>query len=246
MSDVKTNPTDYTDNIYDMENKDLSANPDDTVVVESVDSEGDVEVVEEPVIVEASEEETVDLESDEENTGKIEFDAEAQNKIYDSIIKLNRDALLVKYSTALTDLSSNMTTMLVGQTVPVEVFTENVSRGIIYLEAVLRFIGINPDSLNSAIAERFDELNKEISTPEAQKEIERVNKLIEEEKATRAKEEAEKGSKDDPVVYEKDEDGNYYSTGFKLSEASTIPEFKFTFEENGLCVNVSDMKLPKK
>lgn len=226
MSD--TNTCDYEKNIYDLENENLSDQDDNTVVVGDVDTidveSKDVtdtnENTEEPDLKEATEE-------------SIEFTAEEQNEIYDSIIKLNREGLLIKCSKALTDLSSNMTSMVSGQSLPYEVLMENVSREIIYLEAVLRYTHIDPNRLNSAMAERFVELKDEISTPEAKKEIERVNKLIEESKA------AEQAHQEiqNALVFEKNEDGSYVPTGLRLNEVSKMEGVKLIFE-NDICVNI--------
>lgn len=226
MSD--TNTCDYEKNIYDLENENLSDQDDNTVVVGDVDTidveSKDVtdtnENTEEPDLKEATEE-------------SIEFTAEEQNEIYDSIIKLNREGLLIKCSKALTDLSSNMTSMVSGQSLPYEVLMENVSREIIYLEAVLRYTRIDPDRLNSAMAERFVELKEEISTPEAKKEIERVNKLIEE---SRAAEQAHQELQNS-LVFEKNEDGSYVPTGLRLNEVSKMEGVKLIFE-NDICVNI--------
>lgn len=226
MSD--TNTCDYEKNIYDLENENLSDQDDNTVVVSDVDTidveSKDVtdtnENTEEPDLKEATEE-------------SIEFTAEEQNEIYDSIIKLNREGLLIKCSKALTDLSSNMTSMVSGQSLPYEVLMENVSREIIYLEAVLRYTRIDPDRLNSAMAERFVELKEEISTPEAKKEIERVNKLIEE---SRAAEQAHQELQNS-LVFEKNEDGSYVPTGLRLNEVSKMEGVKLIFE-NDICVNI--------
>lgn len=228
MSDTNTNTCDYEKNIYDLENENLSDQDDNTVVVSDVDTidveSKDVtdtnENTEEPDLKEATEE-------------SIEFTAEEQNKIYDSIIKLNREGLLIKCSKALTDLSSNMTSMVSGQSLPYEVLMENVSREIIYLEAVLRYTRIDPDRLNSAMAERFVELKEEISTPEAKKEIERVNKLIEE---SRAAEQAHQELQNS-LVFEKNEDGSYVPTGLRLNEVSKMEGIKLVFE-NDICVNI--------
>ena len=228
MSDTNTNTCDYEKNIYDLENENLSDQDDNTVVVGDVDTidveSKDVtdtnENTEEPDLKEATEE-------------SIEFTAEEQNEIYDSIIKLNREGLLIKCSKALTDLSSNMTSMVSGQSLPYEVLMENVSREIIYLEAVLRYTRIDPDRLNSAMAERFVELKEEISTPEAKKEIERVNKLIEE---SRAAEQAHQELQNS-LVFEKNEDGSYVPTGLRLNEVSKMEGVKLIFE-NDICVNI--------
>lgn len=228
MSNTNTNTCDYEKNIYDLENENLSDQDDNTVVVGDVDTidveSKDVtdtnENTEEPDLKEATEE-------------SIEFTAEEQNEIYDSIIKLNREGLLIKCSKALTDLSSNMTSMVSGQSLPYEVLMENVSREIIYLEAVLRYTRIDPDRLNSAMAERFVELKEEISTPEAKKEIERVNKLIEE---SRAAEQAHQELQNS-LVFEKNEDGSYVPTGLRLSEVSKMEGVKLIFE-NDICVNI--------
>lgn len=228
MSDTNTNTCDYEKNIYDLENENLSDQDDNTVVVSDVDTidveSKDVtdtnENTEEPDLKEATEE-------------SIEFTAEEQNEIYDSIIKLNREGLLIKCSKALTDLSSNMTSMVSGQSLPYEVLMENVSREIIYLEAVLRYTRIDPDRLNSAMAERFVELKEEISTPEAKKEIERVNKLIEE---SRAAEQAHQELQNS-LVFEKNEDGSYVPTGLRLNEVSKMEGVKLIFE-NDICVNI--------
>ena len=228
MSDTNTNTCDYEKNIYDLENENLSDHNDNTVVVGDVDTidveSKDVtdtnENTEEPDLKEATEE-------------SIEFTAEEQNEIYDSIIKLNREGLLIKCSKALTDLSSNMTSMVSGQSLPYEVLMENVSREIIYLEAVLRYTRIDPDRLNSAMAERFVELKEEISTPEAKKEIERVNKLIEE---SRAAEQAHQELQNS-LVFEKNEDGSYVPTGLRLNEVSKMEGVKLIFE-NDICVNI--------
>ena len=228
MSDTNTNTCDYEKNIYDLENENLSDHDDNTVVVGDVDTidveSKDVtdtnENTEEPDLKEATEE-------------SIEFTAEEQNEIYDSIIKLNREGLLIKCSKALTDLSSNMTSMVSGQSLPYEVLMENVSREIIYLEAVLRYTRIDPDRLNSAMAERFVELKEEISTPEAKKEIERVNKLIEE---SRAAEQAHQELQNS-LVFEKNEDGSYVPTGLRLNEVSKMEGVKLIFE-NDICVNI--------
>ena len=123
--------------------------------------------------------------------------------------------------------------MVSGQSLPYEVLMENVSREIIYLEAVLRYTRIDPDRLNSAMAERFVELKEEISTPEAKKEIERVNKLIEE---SRAAEQAHQELQNS-LVFEKNEDGSYVPTGLGLNEVSQMEGLKLIFE-NDICVNI--------
>lgn len=228
MSDTNTNTCDYEKNIYDLENENLSDQDDNTVVV------GDVDTIDvESKDVTDANENTEEPDLKEATKESIEFTAEEQNEIYDSIIKLNREGLLIKCSKALTDLSSNMTSMVSGQSLPYEVLMENVSREIIYLEAVLRYTRIDPDRLNSAMAERFVELKEEISTPEAKKEIERVNKLIEE---SRAAEQAHQELQNS-LVFEKNEDGSYVPTGLRLNEVSKMKGVKLIFE-NDICVNV--------
>ena len=226
-NEIKTE--DYEKNIYDLTSENLDNTDDIVVDTSTISSESEYMNIDELTSNEIV---------DDDKVGKMEevktFTPEDQELIIDSVVKLYKNNVLLMYLKENNDISSFITNLFTEDNIPADVLYNHLGKEFVLRECMSRFLGLDPNVLNSNIGDAYSKFQDIINTDDARAEIDRVNKMLEEE--------AQKNKPASPIVpyvVEKKEDGTYVVTGYTIEDVvnAKIPGVEIIIDD-GYYINI--------